>query len=378
MARSSRSCIHALFTFSRATLAVGLVGKPTWACSLTDPPIPSSPRVACHVLGSLLGLFMENVVAHAGFVGVDRHFGLCTMWARSSNRGSLGDNSYSPFSTSNGTTNAWDTPLHRGREGRPHVVFTQEDNDANMVALFGKIHKEDVRACDFNGAKDGAAVWNTLVISTLHGNLSPWMMQVVIGTRSLEMLETGARDGEHEAAELVKACELQAAYAGWLLKRLNRDRPEALALAKYIAGDVNMLQHGTMVMQWILSRGKAVSTGEVKQAFATIARFKFQPGCAPEESEKVGLAIGEHLANIAPHMRGSPQKEQELLIEAIPDQFEHVRSMIRFNMEQEFQMRGAYPDPITLTKMIHANLYHAAGSMPPQVQPATPSEEAAV
>ena len=293
------------------------------------------------------------------------------MWARQSNRGSFGDNSYSPFSTSNGTTNAWDTPLHRGREGRPLAEFTQEDSDANMVALFGKIPKEDVRACDFNGAKDGAAVWNTLVVSTLHGNLSPWMMQVVIGTRSLELLEKGARDGEREAAELVKACELQAAYAGWLLKRLNRDRPEALALAKYIAGDVNMLQNGTMVMQWIQSRGKSVSTGEVKQAFATIAKVKFQPGCAPEESEKVGLWIGEQLANIALHMRGSPQKEQELLIEAIPDQFEHVRSMIRFNMEQEFQMRGVYPDPITLTKMIHANLYHAAGSMPPQAQPTT-------
>ena len=83
------------------------------------------------------------------------------MWGRQSNRGSLGDNAYSPYSTSNGTTNAWDTPSHRGREGRPLVEFTQEDNDANMVALFGKIPKEDVRACDFNGQKDGAAVWNT-------------------------------------------------------------------------------------------------------------------------------------------------------------------------------------------------------------------------
>ena len=61
IALSSRSCIHTLFTFSRAMLAVWLVGKPTRACSLTDPTIPSSPRVACHVLGPHLGLFMEKV-----------------------------------------------------------------------------------------------------------------------------------------------------------------------------------------------------------------------------------------------------------------------------------------------------------------------------
>ena len=255
-----------------------------------------------------------------------------------------------------------------GREGQPSISFTEEDAGANMVAQFGKIPKEDARACEFDGKKDGAAVWNTMIISTINPYFSPWMMQAIIGTIDIQQLQ--AQHDEESEAQLVKYAELQQAYAAWLLKRLNRARPEALALAKVITTDVRMLSNGTMIMQWIQSRGVAKSTGEVKQAFMHIATRKFEPGCAPEQSEELSMWISEQLSNVAPHMRGSPQREQELLIEAIPDQFEQVRTMIRFNMEQEYQMRGQYPDAITLTKMIHANLFHAAGSMPAR-QPTT-------
>ena len=177
------------------------------------------------------------------------------MWAQSGARASMGTNPYSPFAASNGTPTAWGSPMSPGREGQPSISFTEEDAGANMVAQFGKIPKDDVRACEFDGKKDGAAVWNTMIISTINPYFSPWMMQAIIGTLDIQQLQ--AQQDEESAAQLVKYAELQQAYACWLLKRLNRARPEALALAKVITTDVRMLMNGTMIMQWIQSRGVA-------------------------------------------------------------------------------------------------------------------------